>query len=259
MSNNINEYLIVDIPFNIDLKDKCNNNISISGNPVIKDTSSFTDINGNKLFDKACYFDGSSYIIVNNLDLGNKDFTLSFWVYLIYKNNMNLFDIRFTNNNNKLVTIYEKSESCLNIYGTNLSTIPHTDFNFIYNKWNNISIMYYNNSIVLYLNNNKINTFNNLIINKDSNKYQLVIANSNNLNFMVVGYYSNVRLYNDIGIYNDSNFNFSSTYNSNIDIDQRSNTKRLFYFKYDYNTIRKTKWNQKVNYYVMDPHIYKKG
>ena len=61
------------------------------------------------------------------------------------------------------------------------------------------------------------------------------------------------RIEQDILFDND----FNNIY-TKLPFDNIKNIKKLFSFKYNLNTSRKTKWNNKVNMYIMNPSIYNK-
>ena len=297
MSNNYDKYLIVDLPFEDNLNDKCGNQWVYQRSPSITDCSLILDQNNKVLFTKALYLNRSSQMYSkNSYNFFRKDFSLDF--YMVDNNDYtgwgrNLLAIR---SNNPEITMNETNiTACYvssignglgigfsNANGYNRTFIGdyafkavYTGEGYIYNfkkiekfsknemdkKWHRITYCYTvnNKTIYIFIDNELVSE---AIIKLPLTDYSYYIwIGFSFIDFQTcnwTGYIKNFKIYDGIAIYNDPNFNRSYTYLSNIDIDQYSNTKRLFSFNYDYNTYRKTKWNQKTNMYIMDPNIYNK-
>lgn len=74
-------------------KDECNNKLSVSGSLSLSES--------NAKFNKACYFNGSSFLkLTNGITLGGQDFTTDFWAY----------PIKNTDNNNPWRRFFSFSE-----------------------------------------------------------------------------------------------------------------------------------------------------
>ena len=140
-----------------------------------------------------------------------------------------------------------------NNYGINNSSNIINDQNLL-NIWHHI-VLYYNHNeskIYVYLNGKFTQIYNYSLSNING---EFVIGSQKTTSFFT-GYIKNFQIYNNININKD--YILSNLINIKKYIIQNNNTKRLFFFNYNLNTLRETKWNNKVNYYVMDPSIYNK-
>lgn len=236
--------LVSNFPFETDINDKCGNSWNVNGSPVIKDCSSTVDFKGKKLFNKACYFNGSSCIYKDSaFTFGGKSFTISLWFYKEGTGNQNVLNIK---------NLYD-------FYGTtSFSPIGGT---FELNKWNHIARVYdhQNSKFYAYLNGNLINSGSESLTATARN----VDIAADNRSYFFLGYIKHFQLYLGLAIWKGNTINLEETCEEYIQyryVTTNSNSILFHCIQEDTNnnTRRTTKWNQKANYVVLGPKTFYK-
>ena len=225
------------LPFENDLDDIYGKIWTKKGNPIIKNCSSFTDINGNKLFNNALYLDGSSYLYTN-IDLGGKDFTISFWVcptidkgntlnyiFILWISNWLLIEYR-----NKNFLIRSSSRSDTNIIN---------EQNLL-NIWNHIALCYNHNEskIYVYLN-GKFTQIYNYSLSNTSGEF-IIGTSENRSDYYFTGYIKNFQIYDGNMRWTGDSINLSETYY----------TSDLNYIKKEYSVDKEYDYNVMVQRYI---------
>lgn len=140
--------------------------------------------------------------------------------------------------------IWSNSNSFFTKYTTEQYKDVWTHFAITYRKSTQVATVFMNGKKKIESKISPLSDFN-------PNFTNLCLGDSNSMARSLSGKIGYFRIENSI-LYN-TEFDPKVIIINKIDDKSNHNTKRLFSFNYDYNTLRKTKWNNKVNMYVMGP------
>lgn len=210
MVENKEQYLISLLKFENNLEDSYNNNYVTVAKPKIQDTSSLL-LNGKSLFNTAVYFDSYAYLYLKDpMVIGNKDFTISFYMYPIQ------YEFPRTNYNLPVFSLHKNEDNFINLL-YHIVDDTHCNMEFVYNNeiytfntvtpllnnWHHFAICYSNKNIILYIDGIKVKKE---IKYYFSGKYTVYIGSIYNKENIknYIGYLRDFAIYNNISLW-DSN------------------------------------------------------
>lgn len=234
------------LPFENNLESIYDNMWTKVGSPIIKNCSSFADINGNKLFNNALYLDGSS-ALYTNINLGGKDFTISFWVCptVDKESEFNLIFLIYDLSWIQPYLLIEYQNKNFLIRSTNKSDTNIINDQNLLNTWHHIALCYNHNEskIYIYLNGKFTQTYNYSLSN---NNYEFIIGTYEEKdNYFFTGYIKNFQIYNGAIRWTGNSINLSETYYT----DNLTYTQKEYDvdYTYDYNVYTQRYINKKIN------------